>query len=166
METLRDGSFMEVISAEALARGLRPSVRVPRNKKFLVECVGAVGLDNVLQVLEDLENNRIDTSVIGATFPYPQIFVCTNMIIVCGEADVYELVAGALELRIGPVPIGTLWSAIDIGEFIYMSNGRVAILRSPTSGIFASTTFQPTATAICNFNGQVLIGSPDETWIP
>jgi hypothetical protein len=165
METLRDGNFMLTIDTESLAKGLRPSMRSARNKEYLVECIGAVGLDKVLQVLEDLENDRIDTSIIGATFPYPQIFVCTNMILVCGEADVYELVGGTLELKIGPVPIGTLWSVIDIGEFIYMSNGKVAILRSPISGIFASTTDQPIATAICNFNGQILIGSPDEPWI-
>jgi hypothetical protein len=165
METLRDGSFMLTIDAEALAKGLRPSAKTARNKEYLVECIGAVGLDNVLQVLEDLNLSRIDTAVIVDGFPYPQIFVFTNMIIVCGETDIYEWIGGALVLRLGPVAAGTLWTAVDFKETIYMSNGKVAVLRNPLTGVFSITTALPIATAICDFNSQVFTGSPDETWI-
>jgi hypothetical protein len=165
METLRDGSFMLTINAEALARGLRPSVRTARNKEYLVECIGAVGLDNVLQVIEDLETNRIDTGIIVDPFPYPQIFVFTNLLIVCSSTDIFEIFGGNLLHRLGPFPVGTLWTAVDFKESIYMSNGKVAVVRAPTSGVWYTTTDLPVATAICNFNSQVFTGSPNEPWI-
>ena len=91
MPVLPTGVFTYTVPSGDLSRGLRPSKRSPRNTKFLTLCEGAVGLDNVLQVLSELEPNRIDTAVITDDFPYPQIFVFTNMIIVCGETEVYEI---------------------------------------------------------------------------
>ena len=164
MQVLRDGSFAYTIQAPALARGLRPSKRAPRNTQFLTECIGAVGLDGVLQVLDDLETDRIDTSVeVTDAFPYPQIFVFTNIIIICSETDIYEYDGTSLTHMLGPVAAGQLWSAVDFYDFIYMSNSSVAVLRSPLTGTYATTTLQPAAAAICNFNGQVMIGSPVET---
>lgn len=163
MEVLRDGTFSNLISAEALARGLRPSKRSPRNAQYLVECEGAVGLDGVLQVIDELENNRVDTSVeITDNFPYPQIFVFTNVIIVCDETNIYEYDGATLTLVHGPVASGQLWTAVDFYDFIYMSNGSVAVLRDPNTGTYSTTTDQPTAFAICNFNGQVMIGTPGD----
>jgi len=158
MEILRDGTFSFNIEGEALARGMRPSKRSPRNAKYLVKCVGAVGLDNVLQVIDGLETDRVDTiaNILDA-FPYPQVFVFTNVILVCGRQDIYEY-DGTLTHVLGPVTAGQLWSAVDFFDFIYMSNGVVAVLRDPQSKVYATTTDQPIANAICNFNGQVVIG--------
>jgi hypothetical protein len=157
MEVLRDGTFVFDLKSEELSHGLRPSKRSPRNAKFLVECVGAVGMDKVLQVIDDLENDRIDTGVIVDPFPYPQIFVLTNMIIVCSATKVYELVAGSLVLKI-TVTAGTLWSAVDFYDYVYMSNGVASVIRDPTSELYSLTTTLPLAEAICDFNGQVIIG--------
>lgn len=157
MEVLRDGTFVFDLKSEELSHGLRPSKRSPRNAKFLVECVGAVGMDKVLQVIEDLEVDRIDTTIITDAFPYPQIFVLTNMIIVCSATKVYELVAGSLVLKI-TVAAGTLWSVVDFYEYVYMSNGVASVIRDPTSEIYSLTTTLPLAEAICDFNGQVVIG--------
>ena len=158
MEVLRDGTFVYNLGSAELARGLRNSKRVPRNGKFLVECVGAVGLDNVLQVIDDLENDRIDTSAILDTFPFPQIFVLTKMIIVCGKTEIFEYVGGSLVSKIAALTTGQLWSVVDYFEFVYMSNGVVSVLREPTSGVYSITAVQPVAGAICDFNGQVVIG--------
>lgn len=160
MEVLRDGTFSEMISAELLARGLRPTNRMPRNKDYLVDCVGAVGIDDVLQVIDDLDNDRIDTSVIADGHPYPQIFVFNRVIIVCGEQVIYEYASGVLTLVHTASLAGTLWSAVDFYEFIYMSNNVVALLRDPTAKTWSETTDQPIANAICNFNGQVFTGGP------
>ena len=157
MEVLRDGTFSYLIGDSNLSRGLRPSKRIPRNREYLVECSGAVGMDRVLQVIDDLETDRLDTSIIVDGFPYPQIFVFTNAIIVCGETRIYEWVAGALVLEL-IVAAGELWSAVDFFEFVYMSNNVVAVLRSATSGVYTETAEQPVARAICNLNGQVHIG--------
>lgn len=158
MEVLRDGTFSFTIAGNELARGLRSSKRAPRNAKFLVECVGAVGIDNILQVIDDLKTDRIDTGVIADAFPYPQVFVFTSVILVCGSQTIYEWDGTTLNSVIGPVTAGQLWSAVDYYRFIYLSNGVVTVLRNPTTGLYALSSAQPIANAICDFNGQVIIG--------
>lgn len=159
MDILGDGSFTITMDAGDLSKGMRKSKRYPRNSKRLVECKGAVGYDGVLQVLDDLTDNVIDTSVITDSFPFPQIFVFTNMIIVCGQKKIYEYISGALSLMITASLGGDLWSAVDFHNFVYMSNGQVTIQRLAESGVYEEITTQPVANSICNFNGQVLIGA-------
>ena len=120
-------------------------------------------MDTVLQVIDDLENNRIDTSgTITDTFPYPQVFVFTNMIIVCDQTNIYEWSGAALTLRLGPVAAGELWSALDFLSFIYLTNGSVAVKHDPATGDYSVTTDYPIARALCNFNSQIFVGSPVE----
>lgn len=159
MDILGDGSFTLKLGTEELAQGLRNTKRNPRNNKRLVECKGAVGLDGVLQVLSDLTDDVIDTSVITDSFPFPQVFVFTNVIIVCGMKKIYEYVAGSLTLVITASLGADLWSAVDFHNFVYMSNGQVAIQRRAEDGVYEEITTQPVANAICNYNGQVLIGA-------
>lgn len=154
--------FTVTITADQLAKGLRPSKRVPRNSRFLVECVGAVGRDGVLQVIDEL--TRMATTGITDVFPYPQIFVFTNLIIVCSQTKIYEWVAGAPVLKL-TVAAGSTWTVVDFFDYVYMSNGKVAVIRDAISKIYSTTTTLPTASSICNFNGQVLVGAPD-TVIP
>ena len=151
-------AFSITIDTSKLSKGLRPSKRMPRNSGYLVKCSGAVGRDGVLQALEELV--RIATTAITDTFPYPQIFVFTNLIIVCSSTKIYEWVGGSLEEKL-TVTAGSLWSAIDLYDFIYMSNGVVAVIRNPESNVYSITANQPKAMAVCNFNGQVLVGAPD-----
>lgn len=165
MQVLADGTFQFTIGNEELSKGLRPSKRTPRNTKYLVTCYGAVGIDSVLQVLDDIDDNRLAVSAtITDGFPYPQIFVFPKTIVICGETKIYEWVASALALKITASIAGTTWSAIAFNNYIYMSNGRVAIRRLAESQVWEETSDLPTATAICDFNGQVLIGGPDEAW--
>jgi hypothetical protein len=164
MDVLRDGTFSFTVGNIELARGLRPSKRTVRNLKYLVECFGAVGLDSVLQVLDDIEDNRLAVSgTITDGFPYPQIFVFPKLIVICGETKIYEWVSSALVLKL-TVAAGTTWSAVAFNNYVYMSNGKVAVIRRAEDQVWAPTTDLPTATAICDFNGQVLIGGPDEAW--
>jgi len=159
MEVLRDGTFAFTIGPELLSKGLRSSKRSPRNTNFMVTCVGAVGLDKVLQVIDDLESFRIDTvATITDGFPYPQVFVFNKVIIVCGETDIYEYAGASLTHVLGPVAAGNLWSAVDFYDFIYMSNGAVSVLKDPNTGLYSTTSDQPIAEAICDFNGQVMVG--------
>jgi hypothetical protein len=159
MEVLKDGTFTHSIDSETLARGLRPSKRAARNSNYLIECHGAVGIDKVLQVIDDLELSRVDTTLtIFDTFPYPQIFVLPNLILVCGSDMVYEYDGSSLNAVLGPVAVGNLWSLINLHDFVYMSNGVVSAIRVPTSGVFELVTDQPVAEAMCNFNGQIMVG--------
>lgn len=161
MTILPNGEFAVTIQADELARGLRPSAKNPRNSKFLTNCEGAVGIDNVLSVLHDLTDDAVDlTAILPLTFPYPQLFVFPNVIVLCTETDIYEIEAGALSVSLLTVTAGILWSGISVGEFVYMSNGKVAVVRSAGSQEWSITTDYPIAGAICNLNGQVMIGAP------
>ncbi len=161
MPTIQNGQFSITITAEELARGLRPSKRATRDSKYLVECEGAVGLDGVLQALSDLSLNAIDvTALAGVVFPYPQLFMFDHCTVVCTSTDIYELVAGALVNKL-TVAAGIMWSAVDFKDFIYMSNGLVAVEKSATDGTWSTVTTQPIAGAMVNFNNQVMLGAPD-----
>ena len=155
--------FSVTIDSGKLSKGLRPSKRLPRNSGYLVECKGCVGRDGVLQTLDEL--TRIDTSVITDAYPYPQLFVFTNLIIVCSSTKIYEYVGGALVEKLS-VTAGSLWTAVDFYDFIYMSNGSVAVIRDPGSKMYSVTADQPRAMAMCNFHGQVLVGAPDVEEVP
>lgn len=158
MPILNNGVFNLTIPTQDLSKGLRPSKRVPRNSKFLVSCEGAVGLDNVLQVIDDLNLNRIDTSALVCSFPYPQLFVLTKIILVCTATRIYEYDGVNLTLRL-TVTAGITWSVVDLYDYIYMSNGKVAVIRD-SGGVWQVTTDLPIAGAICNYNGQIMIGAP------
>ena len=150
--------FSITIDSSKLSRGLRPSKRMPRNSGFLVECAGGVGRDGVLQVLDEL--TRLATDTITDSFPYPQIFVFTNMIIVCGQTKIYEYISGNLVEKL-TVAAGSTWSAADLYDHVYMSNGKVAVVRSAADKTYSETNELPTAMTIVNFNGQIMIGGPD-----
>ena len=119
---------------------------------------GAVGRDGVLQVLDEM--SEMDLSAITDGFPFPQIFVFPHTIIVCGKTVIYEWVSNALVQKL-TVAAGNTWDAIASGDYIYMSNGKVSVVKDPIS-ITYSLSALPVASCICNFNGQVLIGAPDE----
>lgn len=163
MHITRDGGFTFEIGSEDLSRGLRPSKHSPRNEKFLVECIGAIGYEKSLQAIEDITSLLVDTSLIIDDFPYPQMFVFTNHIIVCGETKIYELVSGSLILKI-TVIAGIRWSAVDFREFIYLSNGKVSVVRSAIDGTYSLSDL-PIASTICDFKGQVMIGAPGVEWV-
>ena len=138
------------IKVKNLEKGLRPSEYNVRDNGFLTTCSGMVGRDEVLQAMDLLP--RLD---ITDTFPYPQIFDFTVMTIICSETDIYEWVDGALVLKL-TVAGGLTWRAVDFNDFIYMSNGVVAITRDPRTKVY-SIAAQPITTAICNYNGQVIV---------
>lgn len=145
-----------VISPDQLTRGLRPAKNLPRNSGWLLQSKGAVGYRGGLSTNTQLA--RLDTTFIADGFPYPQIFVFTNVILVCGRTKIYELVGGSLVERIA-VSAGETWSAVDLFDFIYLSNKTTAVVRDATTKTYALNTTLPKVRAICNFNGQIIVGS-------
>lgn len=164
MYITKDGSFTYDIDSEDLSKGLRPSEYSSRNKKFLTECIGAIGYEESLQALSNILSGfeLVDTSLITDGFPYPQIFAFTKHIIVCGETDIYELVGAGLVHKLN-VAAGIRWSAIDFYDYIYMSNGKVSVIRSAADGVYSLSNLPITIT-ICDFNGQVMVSAPDVEW--
>lgn len=151
--------FSFTIATAELSKGLRPSKRTPRNSNFLVECSGAVGRNGVLQSIDEL--TRLVTTAITDKFPFPQLFVLTNMILVCGRTKIYELVGGSLVLKHTASVGCSTWTVMDGYDYIYMSNGKVVVVRDPATFAYSETTDLPTASSIVNFNGQAIIGAPD-----
>jgi hypothetical protein len=160
MPLARDGSFTYTIEAKHLAKGLRPSVNVSRNSKFLSICEGAVGSDYALKTLNELSN--IDLDSLGCSFPYPQIFVFSNVTIICTEDSVYELVGSSPVLKL-TVASGSPWTAVDFFDFIYLSNNRVSVQRDAGSFVYSVSAASygaaglPVTRSICNYNGQLII---------
>lgn len=157
MDVARNGRFSHKIKGADLSKGLRRSKRNPRNTGFSIVCNGAVGKDGILQTIEEV--TRMATSTITDTFPFPQLFVFTNLIIVCGLKKVYEW-TGSLSLKHTASP-GGLWSAVDFYDYIYLSNGVEAVVRSASTGAYSISSSLYKASAMCNYNGQVILGAPD-----
>lgn len=157
MEVFRNGKFSHVITAKQLSRGVRKTKRAARNSNMLITCIGAVGRDDVLQVLEKLE--RIDTSVVTDSFPFPQLFVFTRMVIICSSTKIYELVDDVLVEKLSTIA-GSTWSAVDFFDYIYLSNGKVSVERDPQKMTYSISDL-PTAIGMCNYNGQIIIGAPN-----
>jgi hypothetical protein len=42
-----------------------------------------------------------------------------------------------------------------------MSNGKIVVIRSAGDFTYSLSSILPSAMAICNYNGQVIIGAPD-----
>jgi hypothetical protein len=158
MRVSRDGHFSLDILSEGLSVGLRGIEANPRNSSAMVELVGMVGIDKVLQTIDQLSS--IDTSVITDGFPYPQLFILSNHILVCGQTDIYEYRNSVLEHKV-TVAAGTTWRVLDYIDYICMSNGNVTVERNYQTGIFAITSEQPTFYSSCDFNGQALISNPE-----
>jgi hypothetical protein len=158
LTVVKGGKFTFTIGTKHLAQGLRPTVSKARNSDFLVENKGAVGIDGVLQSLEAVA--RLSTAMITDGFPFPQIFVFTNVIIVCGLKKIYEWNGATLDLKYTASVAGGTWSAVDFYDYVYMSNGNISVVRDAGSYVYALST-QPHATAMCNYNGQIIIGAPD-----
>ncbi len=157
MEVLRNGKFSLTLSGKSLARGLKKNENIVRDKHAMVAMTGLISKDDVLQAMKQL--SRIDTDVIGDAFPYPQLFVLSNHIIICSATKIYDYTSGALVLKL-TVSANNTWKLVDFIEYIYMSNGDTNVIRTASTGEFTVTTDLPTASAMCNYNGQVLIGSP------
>ncbi len=156
MNVLKNGFFSLPISSDKISKGLRAEKNNPVNKHSMIVCSGVIGKDGVLErIQEQLRAFSVETE-----FPYPQIFVETNLVIVCTRDSIYEFTNNDLELRL-TTTVGSPWSLISVHDFVYMSNGIVSVVRDPESKVFELSETLPTAMAICNYNGQVIIGAPN-----
>ena len=159
LTVIKGGKFTFTLQHSDLVRGVRPSARSPRNQDYLSECIGAIGRDGVLSALDSM--TRLNTSTIIDPFPFPQIFLFAVVTIVCGHGKIYEWNGSSLTLKYTAATKGGLWCAVDFHDYIYLSNGAEAVVRDAGSKTYAIDTDLPTASCMCNFNGQVMIGAPN-----
>jgi hypothetical protein len=142
-------------TSEQLQRGLRPQAEVPRNSNFLVTCDGAIGYHGSLQGIKAL--TALATSAITDGFPYPQIFICSNVIVICGRTKIYEWNGSALVEKL-TVTAGNPWTLVDFYDQLYLSNGVVAVERRASDKVYAVRADLPKAEALFNYGGQVIAG--------
>jgi len=151
----RDGTFSLQITSEELRRGLRPVAENPRNSGFLVQCDGAIGYHGSLQGITAL--TAISTSAITDGFPYPQIFLLSNLILVCGQTKIYEWVNSALSLKL-TTTAGNPWSVVDFYDQLLLTNGVVTVERRAGDKVYAVRGDLPVGEALFNFGGQIIVG--------
>jgi len=156
MEVIRNGKFNIILSSKDLSKGLRKESSSVRDVPGMSDMSGLVSQDGVLQAMEQL--SRINTDIITDDFPYPQIFILSNHILICGETKIYEY-DGSLELKL-TTSAGSTWKVVDFIDYIYLSNGKVAVIRDAGSDKYSVSSDLPIANAMCNYNGQVIIGAP------
>jgi hypothetical protein len=162
MPTRGDGVFVFEIPSTDLIKGLRANKNNPRNSKFLSECTGAIGLYGALQTLPDETLQLLKTIAITDGFPYPQLFICVNLIVICGKTAIYELEGTEVTQVLSGITSGIQWSLVDYYDLVFASNGQVVAKRDPSSRTWSiDSTGLPTAGAACDFNGQLVIGAPN-----
>lgn len=162
MIVTRDGSFSLELKAIELAKGIRPNSQNPRNEKYLTSAEGAIGHDGVLQSIEDISDSVINTTFLTDGYPYPQIFICNDCVIICGKDTIYEII-GTILVPVITVTEGIRWSAVVFGSYVYLTNGKVSVVRNAEDKTYSLSDL-PIASTICNFNGQVMLGAPNIEW--
>jgi hypothetical protein len=146
---------------EGLQKGLRPNLYVPRDSQWLIQALGVIPEDDLLQTIPQLPTAINAT---GETYPYPQIFKLLNFILVCGKLAIYEydLDSTNLTLRFVASSAGATWSYADFNDYFVLTNGNVLITRDPITGIYSEPydCGIPHCLCLCDLNGQIIVGGP------
>lgn len=151
-----------LVFREGLARGLREKKTNPRNAEALVECQGMFPETGIVRALDDLSSYDIDTSALGCSYPFPQLFVLKNMVLVCTKTNIYEYAGGSLSAVFEGATAGSVWTLADYGRFIIMTNGACLLHRDAENGDFSLYTNCDIPTCLClaDVNGQIFVGAP------
>jgi len=154
LEIFQNGKFTLTLFNDSLSKGLRSKVSNIRNNDGMELLQSLVGKDGVLQAIDDI--SCIDIGTITATFPYPQIYVLSNFILLFTSTQIYELNNTTWELKL-TTSAKELWQVVDFITYLYISNNEVAVIRNSLTQEYSISSL-PAANALCNYNGQVLIG--------
>ena len=143
-----------------LKKGLSPKYN-HRNQPFLSESLNAFPKNDKLQTVASF--TAIDTSSLGTlSCPYPQLFVFSDCIIVCTRTAMYEYDGTSLTKKVDSLLAGNTWDALDFKTYILLTNGITTVIKKSTTGEYVVDADLPAAVSVCNYNGQVLIGSPKD----
>lgn len=148
---------------EFIREGLRKHAENPRNSSGLIQCDGIIPEYESLTSLET--PTRLTMDAVSATFPYPQVFVLKQVVLVCISTAIYTYsVSGdTLTLAIDSLTPGVTWSCADFGNFIILVNGKEVVTRDGADLTWskANSLNIPTCTSIVNVNGQAILCGPD-----
>ena len=148
-----------IVTITAFQKGLVPKENI-RNSLFLTESLGAFPYQGVLITSENFSANQIDASALACTFPFPQIFVLSEVILICTPTAIYEY-PDLTTPKISGLTTGTLWSVADYKRFILLTNSQVVVKKDSGTGLYSIDTTRPAGTCIADFNGQMFLTSPN-----
>jgi hypothetical protein len=159
---LPNGIFTFHVPSEVMSKGLRPSSKNQRNSSLLIKSSGMVGIDGTLSVLEKMFMSDAfkDALIIKDDFPFPQLFRVDRVVVVCNRESIVEVGTGNVLTHKIDVASGGKWGISSSGRYAYLSNGVVAVVRDPYTGHYALSDDLFKTFAICNFNGQTIVGTP------
>ena len=155
----RNGEFSYTIKAGNLAKGLLPFKKKDKNEDYLLSCAGLVNQDGLLSTMDTFTELPFDLTDVD--YPYPQIFNLTSVLIVCLRDKIFEYKDNQFILVFETAQSGAEWAVVESFDFLLLSNGRIVIKRDPLSKEYVLVENVPTFMSICNYNGQLIIGSPN-----
>lgn len=166
-----------------IVRGLNNKKSPRLNDPGFHHCNGCYPYQERLESLDPMV--FIDASGLDCTFPYPQLFVLQEVIIVASASVIceytptmgagpYSLIPGVGGMAPGDaiggggtfnemltgLPVGSTWEVLDYGPFVALTNGVVTVTRDPIAGSYSVSQVMPASYACGDYNGQAVIGSP------
>lgn len=149
----------DIIPINAFSRGLVPKEN-KRGVLYLTESTGAFPYEGSLITCEDFSANQIDLSSLSCSFPYPQIFFLSEVVLVCTPTKIYEY-PDITTAKI-TTTAGCLWTVADYKTFILLTNCQVMVKKDAETGVYSVDSSRPFGTCVTDFNGQAFITSPDQ----
>lgn len=143
---------------DILNRGLAPKNN-PRNNPLLVDSTGMFVNSGALESVEEFTRMTLPSGE-SFTFPYPQLFVLSDFIVLCNEDKIWEWGGSSWILKRKWLTPGTTWTCVDRKNYLIFSNMQVTVTRNPISGVYDIDTDLPYG-SYGDFNGQLCVGSPN-----
>ena len=166
---------------DAFRRGLR-STKEPRNQDRLSQCYNAKpqaeGLLGWTEIPQVVSQDSVD-------FPFPQVFVGREMILIAYEDSIKEynaLTGEETEFNLFSYTDGTtpatitsndLWHWVDLGKLFYMTNGISTVFRDNTNYDYENPSVVKVCSdvvfgTLCAWRGRMIAGGikPRHAWRP
>lgn len=149
-----------LVFKEGISTGLRKNARTVMGQQGFVEANGAMVDHGVMVNLDNLSS--YDFTILGCTFPFPQVFQLKNYTIVCTSDKIYGLSNGALNLLYTASAVGSTWTVADFYHYLLFSNGVELVMHSSESGTWSKYIASdiPQSLCVCDLNGQIIAGGP------
>lgn len=142
---------------DVLGRGLTLKNN-PRNYPMLVDSTGMF-VDSALESVEQFTRMTMPDGA-SFTFPYPQLFVLSDYIILCNNNQIWEWGGSSWTSKISGLTPGTTWTCVDRKNYLIFSNMQVTVIRNGRSGEYELNSTLPFG-SYGDFNGQLCVGSPN-----
>lgn len=161
MKVLNNGFFSLTLDSTELIKGLRQHDTQPRNGQGFEVMSGVKGKDGSLQRLLSADFPLFPYDALDlSNFPWPQVFRFEKHVVVCNQSSMYEYDAtsGWINKLTGITTSSQPWHAASSYDWIYFTNGKVAVVRNPETHAYAVDSSAPVGLGVCNYNGQIIVG--------